>query len=121
MARPIGDTVLAACAVGERLDWFRSRELRSPLITGRYYDFCVKATSFGLMDYDEATNRYKVRHNWRQLLIERNMVLKKPPEPAPEPDDDDKPLLTREQKRKQAQTTVQSALTHRTALEMAWR
>lgn len=97
------------------MDWFRSRELRSPLITGRYYDVCVKATSFGLMDYDEATNRYKVRHNWRQLLIERNMVLKKPPEP-----DEEKPLLSSEQKRKLAQTTVQSALTHRTALEMAW-
>ena len=120
MARPIGNTVIAACAVGERLDWFRTRELRSPLVTGRYYDFCVKATSFGLMDYDEATNRYKVRHNWRQLLIERNMVLKKPPEPEPEPDED-KPLLNSEQKRKLAQTTVQSALTHRTALEMAWR
>ena len=70
------------------------------------------------MDHDEATNRYKVRHNWRQLLIERNMVLKKPPEPEP---DEEKPLMSSEQKRKLAQTTVQSALTHRTALEMAWR
>lgn len=120
MARPIGNTVIAACAVGERLDWFRTRELRSPLITGRYYDFCTKAVSFGLMDYDQATNRYKVRRNWRELMLERNMVTKRPPEPEPEPYED-KPLLTREQKHKLAQSTVQSALTHRTALEMAWR
>jgi len=46
------------------------------------------------------------------------MVLKKPPEPEP---DEEKPLMSSEQKRKLAQTTVQSALTHRTALEMAWR
>ena len=38
----------------------------------------------------------------------------------PEPDEE-KPLLSREQTRKLAKTTVQSALTHRTALEMAWR
>ena len=116
-----GYGTIELCRLAEPLEGFKPSQL--PIRSKKKARSCVSALKSGLLAYDPETRRYMVKSNWRMILILRNnpLVSKRPPEPAPEPDDDDKPLLTREQKRKLAQSTVQSAMSSRTALEMAWR
>ena len=115
-----GYGTIELCRLAEPLEWFKPHELS--ILHDRKARACSIAVKSGLMSYDPETKRYMVKSNWRLTLIQRNnpFLAKKLPEPEPEPDEG-KPFMSPAQKHKLAQTTVQSAMTHRTALEMAWR
>lgn len=123
MPRAIGQLIIDACREKDGQDWFRSNSLGPNFYGTRKYSICHKAVIYGMMDYDDLANLYRVRQSWERILAERE-AAKKPvikekviQKQAKQVKSD---CLSKSQIAALAFTTVQHAMKNRHPLELVW-